>query len=76
MLKAADAANVQEFVDGLSQGFDSQIGEQGVRLSGGQRQRIAIASAIYKDAPILVLDEAHLHWTRVLNGMCRKAVRH
>jgi len=58
LLKAADAANVQEFVDGLSQGFDSQIGEQGVRLSGGQRQRIAIARAIYKDAPILVLDEA------------------
>jgi len=58
LLKAADAANVQEFVDGLAQGFDSQIGEQGVRLSGGQRQRIAIARAIYKDAPILVLDEA------------------
>ena len=47
-----------EFVDLLSEGFDSQIGEQGVRLSGGQRQRIAIARAIYKDAPILVLDEA------------------
>ncbi|MDX2475910.1 MAG: lipid A export permease/ATP-binding protein MsbA [Gammaproteobacteria bacterium] len=58
LLKAADAATVQEFVDGLAQGFDSQIGEQGVRLSGGQRQRIAIARAIYKDAPILVLDEA------------------
>ena len=58
LLKAADAANVLEFVDLLSDGFDSQIGEQGVRLSGGQRQRIAIARAIYKDAPILVLDEA------------------
>ena len=58
LLKAADAANVLEFVDLLSEGFDSQIGEQGVRLSGGQRQRIAIARAIYKDAPILVLDEA------------------
>ena len=55
---AADAANVLEFVDLLSEGFDSQIGEQGVRLSGGQRQRIAIARAIYKDAPVLVLDEA------------------
>jgi subfamily B ATP-binding cassette protein MsbA len=56
--KAVEAANVQEFVDRLPQGLDSQIGEQGVRLSGGQRQRIAIARAIYKDAPILVLDEA------------------
>jgi subfamily B ATP-binding cassette protein MsbA len=58
LTKAAEAANVMEFVDGLTDGFDSQIGEQGVRLSGGQRQRIAIARAIYKDAPILVLDEA------------------
>ena len=58
LVNAADAANVLEFVDVLSEGFDSQIGEQGVRLSGGQRQRIAIARAIYKDAPILVLDEA------------------
>jgi subfamily B ATP-binding cassette protein MsbA len=58
LVNAADAANVLEFVDLLSEGFDSQIGEQGVRLSGGQRQRIAIARAIYKDAPILVLDEA------------------
>ena len=58
LVNAAAAANVLEFVDLLSEGFDSQIGEQGVRLSGGQRQRIAIARAIYKDAPILVLDEA------------------
>jgi subfamily B ATP-binding cassette protein MsbA len=58
LVNAADAANVLEFVDLLSEGFDSQIGEQGVRLSGGQRQRIAIARAIYKDVPILVLDEA------------------
>ena len=58
LTKAAVAANVQEFVSGLPNGMDSQIGERGVRLSGGQRQRIAIARAIYKDAPILVLDEA------------------
>ncbi|MFW2439865.1 MAG: lipid A export permease/ATP-binding protein MsbA [Arenicellales bacterium] len=58
LTKAAIAANVQEFANGLPEGIDSQIGERGVRLSGGQRQRIAIARAIYKDAPILVLDEA------------------
>jgi len=58
LIKAADAANVTEFVRGLPDGMDSQIGERGVRLSGGQRQRIAIARAIYKDAPVLVLDEA------------------
>jgi len=56
--KAVDASNVQEFVKGLPEGIDSQIGERGVRLSGGQRQRVAIARAIYKNAPILVLDEA------------------
>ncbi|HDZ79455.1 MAG TPA: lipid A export permease/ATP-binding protein MsbA [Gammaproteobacteria bacterium] len=56
--KAVDASNVQEFVKGLPEGMDSQIGERGVRLSGGQRQRVAIARAIYKNAPILVLDEA------------------
>ncbi len=58
LTKAADAANVTEFVRGLPDGMDTQIGERGVRLSGGQRQRIAIARAIYKNAPILVLDEA------------------
>jgi subfamily B ATP-binding cassette protein MsbA len=55
---AAEAANALEFVEGMAQGFDTEIGENGVRLSGGQRQRLAIARAIYKDAPILILDEA------------------
>jgi subfamily B ATP-binding cassette protein MsbA len=55
---AARAAYAEEFVERLAEGYDTLVGEGGGRLSGGQKQRLAIARAIYKDAPILILDEA------------------
>ena len=56
--EAADLSGCAEFIDNLPEGFDSEIGDDGVLLSGGQRQRLAIARAFYKDSPIIILDEA------------------
>jgi len=68
---AVRAAHLSDVVDGLPQGLQTLIGDNGARLSGGQRQRIAIARAIYKDAPILILDEA----TSALDSESERAVQ-
>jgi ATP-binding cassette subfamily B protein len=71
IIAAARAAHVDEFIARLADGYDTLVGERGLRLSGGQRQRLAIARAILKDAPLLLLDEA----TSSLDAESERAVQ-
>jgi len=74
--RAVRGANAMEFVERLPQGLQSQIGSNGGRLSGGQRQRIAIARAMLKDAPILILDEATAALDTESERLVQEALEH
>ena len=72
--EAALQANAAEFIDSFPDGYETRVGERGMQLSGGQRQRIAIARAILKNAPVLILDEATSHLDAISESIVREAL--
>ena len=71
LIQAAKRANIHDYVMSLPDGYDTEVGERGVKLSGGQKQRVAIARAFLKNPPILILDEA----TSALDNMTEMQVQ-
>ncbi len=72
--EAAQQANADGFIESFPDGYDTRVGERGMQLSGGQRQRIAIARAILKNAPVLILDEATSHLDAISEATVRQAL--